>query len=76
MKVRIRYRAHLIGSTAVDYNPRYKGHHFWDLDIGGVMMDAGIPNSVEFTEDIEVGYFSGGNSKVEIKDIDEASMVQ
>ena len=30
------------------------------------MMDANIPNSVEFTEDIEVGYYSSG--KVEIKD--------
>ena len=66
MKIRVRYRAHLIGSTAINYNPTYKGHHFWCLGIRGVMMDAGIPNSVEFTEDIEVGYYSGG--KMEIRD--------
>ena len=30
------------------------------------MMDADIPNSLEFTEDIEIGYYSGG--KVELKD--------
>ena len=66
MKIRIRYRAHLTGYTAINYNPTYKKHHFWALYLPNVMMDANIPNSVEFTEDIEVGYYSSG--KVEIKD--------
>lgn len=66
MKVRIRYNAYLIGSTAVNYNPTYKGHHFWSLGISGVMGAGGVSNSVESTEDIEIGYYS--NSKVELKD--------
>lgn len=66
MKVRIRYKAHLAGGTAINYNPRYQGHHFWYLPIENVMMDADIPNSLEFTEDVEIGYYSGG--KVELKD--------
>lgn len=66
MKVRIRYNAYLIGSTAVNYNPTYKGHHFWCLGISGVMSKGGISNSVKSTEDIEIGYYS--NSKVELKD--------
>jgi hypothetical protein len=29
MKVRITYRAQLSGSTAINYNPTFKDHHFW-----------------------------------------------
>jgi hypothetical protein len=66
MKVRIRYNAYLIGSTAINYNPTYKDHHFWSLVIGSVMSAGGISNSVASTEDIEIGYYS--NSKIELKD--------
>ncbi len=66
MKVRIRYNAYLIGSTAINYNPTYKGHHFYSLGIGGVMAKGGIANAVVSTEDIEIGYYS--NSKIELKD--------
>lgn len=66
MKVRIRYNAYLIGSTAINYNPTYKGHHFYGLGIGGVMAKGGIANAVVSTEDIEIGYYS--NSKIELKD--------
>ncbi|BAW81060.1 follicular epithelium yolk protein subunit [Candidatus Nitrosoglobus terrae] len=66
MKVRIHYNAYLIGSTAVNYNPTYKDHHFWSLDIAAVMSKGGIINSVKSTEDIEIGYYS--NSKIELKD--------
>jgi len=65
MKVRITYKAHLIGSTAINYNPTYKGHHFWSLDLPSVMNSAGINNSLTFTEDIEIGYFA--NAEVELK---------
>lgn len=66
MKVRINYKAYLIGSTAVNYDPTYKDHHFWALGIEGVMGSGGISNAVKSTEDIEVGYYS--NSKIELKD--------
>jgi hypothetical protein len=66
MKVRITYQARLIGSTAINYNPTFKDHHFWALDIGGVMQAGGLKNSIQFTEDIEVGYFS--NAKIELRD--------
>lgn len=65
MKVRIRYKAYLIGSTAINYYPTYKDHHFWSLNIGSVMSKGNISNSVPSTEDIEIGYYS--NAKVELK---------
>lgn len=65
MKVRVRYNAYLIGNTAVNYNPTYKGHHFWTFGINSVMSKGGILNSVKSTEDIEIGYYS--NSKIELK---------
>lgn len=66
MKVRVRYNAYLIGNTAINYNPTYKDHHFWSLGIGGVMSSGEVKNSVQSTEDIEIGYYS--NSKIVIKD--------
>lgn len=66
MKVRIRYRAYLIGSTAVNYNPTYKDHHFWALPIADVMKAGGISNENLSTQDMSIGYYS--NSKVELKD--------
>jgi hypothetical protein len=66
MKVRLVYRASLIGDAAINYNPTYKDHHFWALDIGGVMNAGGIVNSQTFTEDIEIGFYA--NSQVELRD--------
>ena len=73
MKVRIRYNAHLTGTTAINYNPTYQGHHFWSLNLGSVMSAGDIPNSVQSTEDIEVGYYSNG--KVELKDKETGGMM-
>jgi hypothetical protein len=66
MKVRIVYKAYLVGDIAANYNPTYKGHHFWALDIGSVMGAAGLQKTRQFTEDIEVGYYS--NSKIVLTD--------
>jgi len=66
MKVRIVYLAHLAGDTAVNYNPTYKGHHFWALPITGVMGSTSLSTTREFTEDIEIAYYS--NAKIELRD--------
>lgn len=66
MKVRIVYKAYLIGVTAINYNPTYKDHHFWALDIGGVMGAAGISNVQRITEDLEIGFYA--NSNVQLLD--------
>jgi hypothetical protein len=66
MRVRIVYRAYLIGDTAINYNPTFKGHHFWALDIGSVMASAGIPSQQTVTEDLEIGFYA--NSQVELRD--------
>ncbi len=62
IKARIVYQAKLIGYTAVHYHPRHEGHYYWCYNIVSVMEAAGIKNSEEFTEDIEIGFF--GNSDV------------
>ena len=67
MKVRVRYKARLMGITAINYSSKYHGHHFWGLDIASVMSSADVPNYKVFTEDIEVGYYSSG--KIEISDV-------
>ena len=65
MKVRIVYQANLTGITADNYNPTYNGHHFWALDLPSVMKGSNITNSLPFTEDIEIGFYS--NSQIELK---------
>ena len=64
MKVRIRYKAHLVGSTAVNYNHKYKDHYYWALGIGGVMSAGGNSNSVVSTEDLEIEYYSSLYNKL------------
>lgn len=66
MKVRLVYNAYLTGVSAVNYNPTFKGHHFFALDIGGLLAAGNITNSIQVTEDIEIGFF--GNSEIIIKD--------
>ena len=66
MKVRIVYNAYLVGSTAINYNPTFKDHHFWGLDIGAVMAGGKIANSHTYTEDISIGYYS--NAEVTLQD--------
>ncbi len=73
LKVRVWYNAYLTGKTAVNYNPTYKGHHFWGLGISGVMSKGGVSNSVVSTEDIEVGLYF--DSKIELKDKETNSVV-
>lgn len=71
MKVRLVYNAYLTGVSAVNYNPTYKNHHFFALDIGGLLNSGGITNSVQVTEDIEIGFF--GNSAINIKNAEGKS---
>jgi hypothetical protein len=67
MKVRVVYRAYLVGDVAVNYDPTYNDHHFWALDVGSVMAAAGIPNERTMTEDIEIGFYS--NSQIDVRDV-------
>lgn len=57
MKVRVQYKAHLTGSTVCYYNSGYKGFYIWWFWLPSVMMGANIPNSIEFTEDLKIGYY-------------------
>jgi hypothetical protein len=66
LKARIFYDVYLIGSTAINYNPTFKGHHFWALDIGQIMQAGGIKNHRQITQDITVGYYS--NAEVKLSD--------
>ena len=66
LKARVFYDVYLIGTTAINYNPTYKGHHFWALDIGAVTQAGDIQNHRSITEDIKVGYYS--NAEVKLSD--------
>ena len=67
MKVRVYYEASLTGESAANYNPTYKNHHFWNFPIKDIMNSAHLPATIEFWEDIEVGYYSNGI--IDVKDL-------
>lgn len=60
MKIEIVYKTYLKGIVAVNYNPKYKHHHFWALGIHGVMQSGGLSSEILSTETIELGYYSNG----------------
>lgn len=64
LKVQVVYQVTLTGDTAVNYNPTYKGHHFFALPINSVMSSAGIQTTYQITETIEVGYYANGEITV------------
>lgn len=64
--IRVVYQAYLDGVVWANYDPTYNGHHFYGYSIAGIMSAAGLPNVIEYTEDIKVGYYT--NSTVELVD--------
>lgn len=62
LKARVTYEARLGGLVACNYNPTFKGHHFWALGIQNVMT---TPSVKMITQDIDVGYYSTGNVTLE-----------
>lgn len=62
MTVRIEYEAHLTGDAAAKYENKYKGDKHHGLPIHDVMQAYKLPNSLTFTEEIEVGFYA--NSQI------------
>jgi hypothetical protein len=66
MKVKILYRAYLEGHTAICYHrEKYKGHWYWALPIFGVMNASDLNIYKDFTEDIEISFYS--NTQIELR---------
>ncbi|HVE84104.1 MAG TPA: hypothetical protein VND93_14705 [Myxococcales bacterium] len=63
LKARVLYDVHLVGTTAIHYQPAHKGHPFWALDIGAVMRAGGMATHHTITQDIVVGYYANAEVK-------------
>ena len=66
MKVRIVYSANVIGDVAMDYADGYLDHHYYCIDVGIIRAQIDNNDPLEFTEDIEIGFFA--NATVEMDD--------
>jgi hypothetical protein len=66
LTVQIVYQLTLSGNVALNYNPTYKGHHFWTFDVNSVLAAGGIPITITTTETIEIGYYA--NSQIVLTD--------
>jgi len=66
VNVRVTYKLTSQGKVAVNYNPTFKGHHFWGLPVSRVMAADNITMGGVQTQDIEIKSFS--NVKVTVTD--------
>jgi len=64
LEVELVYQLSLSGDVAVNYNPTYKGHHFWGLGVNQVLQGAGLSTTFQYKETIEIGYYSNGEITV------------
>ena len=71
-KVRVTYRVNAEGFVAVNYNPTFKGHHFWALPAKNVMAAGGISMDGTQVQDFEITYFS--NATVTVTDQEAAKL--
>lgn len=58
LTVKVVYQITLSGDTAINYNPTYKDHHFWGLDIRSVMSAGGLQTVITTTETVEIEYYT------------------
>lgn len=58
LKVKVVYQITLSGDTAVNYNPTYKGHHFYGMNINSVMSAGGLQTVITTTETVEIEYYT------------------
>lgn len=66
LKVLVTYQLSLSGWTASNYSDRYRDHHFWGIEVNGVMSAGNIPTTITLTETIEVGFYA--NSSITVVD--------
>ncbi len=67
MRVQVDYLAELSGQSAVNYNPRHNGHHFWALPITRIIGNSGISNAITSTETLDIGLYA--TSSITLTDI-------
>jgi hypothetical protein len=68
LRVKITYRSYLEGDVYYDYAEAYEGHHRWAEPIADVMANGGLPNAIESSEIVEIGFYA--NAKVIVEDGD------
>lgn len=63
-RIKVPFKMYLQGGVAMNYNPTYKGHHFYKVSIEYIMSESGIPNDYSYQQEIEVGFCA--NPRIEI----------
>ncbi|XP_048480379.1 uncharacterized protein LOC125489233 [Plutella xylostella] len=63
--VEVVYLAKLRGNVAVNYQRKFKGHHFYGPNIDTLMNKGGVKNSVRVTETITLDYYTDASLTVQ-----------
>ncbi|MCL2420430.1 MAG: hypothetical protein FWD03_01100 [Defluviitaleaceae bacterium] len=67
VKIEVVYEAFLSGSTAYHYSNKYLDHYYYSSPISSVMNTGGIKNSIVFTDQMEIGFYS--DARVTVRDL-------
>jgi len=57
VKLRVHYKVSLDGQVAINYNPKFNGHHFYAVGIEGALAGSGMPSHFDQYEDIEMTFY-------------------
>jgi len=68
VQVTITYTKSLAGTVFANYEPTYKGHHFYDFPIEILMANIDLPTEKSFTQVIDLNYYHSG--QVVLQDYD------
>jgi hypothetical protein len=55
--VRVTYQASLSGLVFANYGNKYKDHHFWGLDVNGVLNALGVVNRIEILQNMKLNSY-------------------
>jgi hypothetical protein len=72
IKCKVVYEAFLNGYVAHHYNSRLDGHYFWADATSNVMKAGSIKNSLTFSDDIDVCFYS--EASIDVSDYEEPTV--
>ncbi|CAK1549366.1 unnamed protein product [Leptosia nina] len=58
LTIEVVYEATLTGKVAINYENKFRGHHFWSVGVNEVLSRIGLKNSIKSKEVIDIVFYS------------------
>lgn len=73
VKTEVVYQASLWGNFVLNYERKFRGHHFYSPNLEDIMLNCGLSNSLQVKEIIDVGFYM--DAKIVVKNKSNGLMV-